>query len=286
MPASSFYAPLCLLQTLFPDINSARALPDELEQRCYYFNIRGDGRLGPKLIYRTSKDIFTPPSGPENEIRSIRLLQVGSHAQLGKDDLWAAVRDKVSDFQCNTFRTLRFSPEVGELLDERKIPFTSIDLVRFGWDEYDEDGRRIKVTSGVTIWVGVHECGTTPEDALESSQDILAFLKQHGIDDVEVAFRESEARFLAGPPLYAPVDDTHHLKNVIHSVTTALGLPIAGETTPTSQGTMGFYFRIGKDLYGVTARHVLFDINQANTDYTYPCTSVFSIEWGAILTAL
>lgn len=84
--------------TLILDITSARALPDELEQRCYYFNIRGDGRPGPKLIYRTSKDAFTPHSGPENEIRAIRLLQVGSHAQLCKDDLWAAVRDKVGDF--------------------------------------------------------------------------------------------------------------------------------------------------------------------------------------------
>lgn len=67
------------------------------EQHLFYFNIRGDGRLGPKLIYRTSRNKFTPPNGPENEARPIRLLEVESHAQLGKDNLWATVRDQVRD---------------------------------------------------------------------------------------------------------------------------------------------------------------------------------------------
>ncbi|KIM42817.1 hypothetical protein M413DRAFT_444469 [Hebeloma cylindrosporum] len=63
----------------------------------YYFDIRGDGCLGPPLIYRTSKDQFTPPTGPENDPRPMRLLQVDDHAKLGKDDLWPAVRDKVRE---------------------------------------------------------------------------------------------------------------------------------------------------------------------------------------------
>lgn len=69
----------------------------KLEKHYYYFDIRGDGRLGPKLIYRTSKDTFTPPAGPENDPRPIRLLQVDDHAQLGRENLWATVRDKVRD---------------------------------------------------------------------------------------------------------------------------------------------------------------------------------------------
>ena len=118
--------------------------------------------------------------------------------------------------------------------------------------------------------MGVQEDTTTGDVALKSSLDILGLLKQHDINDVEVAFRESEARLLTGPPLLAHVDDDHPLKNVIHSVTTALGLPIAGEKTPQVQGTFGFYFRISEDLYGVTARHVLFELNQANEEYNYP----------------
>ncbi|EDR04937.1 uncharacterized protein LACBIDRAFT_303834 [Laccaria bicolor S238N-H82] len=38
---------------------------------------------------------------------------------------------------------------------------------------------------------------------------------------------------------------------------------------PQTQGTFGFYFHIGEALYGVTARHVLFGLNQANEEYTY-----------------
>ncbi|KAI0706809.1 hypothetical protein C8T65DRAFT_740514 [Cerioporus squamosus] len=164
----------------------------EFEKQCYYFDIRGEGCLGPKLIYRTSKDIFTPPTGPENYTRPIRLLQVDDHAQLDKDDLWSTVRDKV-----------------GELLDKRQIPFTSIDLVRFGWEESGVDGRVNEVISGVTIWVGVQEDNTTSDVAFESSQDILGLLKQHGIDDVDVAFQMQKycsdpKRRIIGHVVWAP----------------------------------------------------------------------------------
>ena len=70
----------------------------KLEKDYFYFDIRGDGRLGPKLIYRTSKDKFTPPTWPENDPRPIRLLEVEDHAQLGKDNLWATIRDQACDF--------------------------------------------------------------------------------------------------------------------------------------------------------------------------------------------
>lgn len=89
--------------------------------------------------------------------------------------------------------------------------FTSVDLVRFGWEDSGVDGPT-KVNSNVTIWVGVQDNTTTGDVAFESSQDILSLLTEHGIDDVDVAFRESEARFLTGSPLLAPVDDDDHLR--------------------------------------------------------------------------
>jgi hypothetical protein len=84
-----------------------------------------------------------------------------------------------------------------------------------------------------------------------------------------VAYRESVARDFSGPELFAPVLDYDPLKAVIDPVTTALGLPIAGLKTLDRQGTMGFYFRVGKDLYAVTARHVLFPEDEGNESYTY-----------------
>lgn len=167
--------------------------------------------------------------------------------------------------------------KVVELLEIRQILFTSVDLVRFGWDEQDADGGIKTVISRVTIWIGVQPDSTTGDVAFQSSQDILDFLTQRNIHDVDIAYRESVAKLLAGPQLYAPVDDFHPLKGVIDSVTTSLGLPIAGEKTPHMQGTFGFYFRVGDELYGVTARHVLFDQNvEANNTYTYVGTFISS----------
>ena len=90
-------------------------------------------------------------------------------------------------------------------------------------------------------------------------------------------YRESTARFLANSPLLAPFNNLSSLKDVADWITTALSLPIAGLKTLYMQGTLEFYFRIGDDLYGVTARHVLFPEDQGNASYTYnSCTSVSS----------
>ena len=57
-------------------------------------------------------------------------------------------------------------------------------------------------------------------------------------------------------------------------ITTALSVPIAGVETPHMQGTLGFYFKVDNDLYGVTARHVLFPSAQGNALYNSTCTFV------------
>ena len=137
-----------------------------------------------------------------------------------------------------------------ELLDHKNIKFTSVDLVCFRWEEQTEDSPYYKnVTSPVTIWIGVLPDSTN-----------------------DIAYRESEAQLLAGPTLYAPVDHHHPLKSVIDWVTTPLSVPITGLTgfkTRHIQGTLGFYFKIDNDLYGVTARHILFPDTEGNEPYSY-----------------
>lgn len=206
--------------------------------------------------------------------------------------------------------------KVVELLDQRNIQHSSIDLVRFSWveenfedvmvkenkvimeneviedneeneddeewyedneddkDDEDIDPYRTVVTTPITIWVGVLPDTLTGEVAFHSSNDILNHLKEHGISDIDVAYRESVVRGFSGPELFAPISDLDDdpldcLKAVIDPVTTALGLPIAGLKTLMTQGTMGFYFRVGKDLYAVTARHVLFHEDEGNHPYSY-----------------
>jgi hypothetical protein len=66
----------------------------KFEAYLYYFGIRGNRRRGPKLIFRTSKDVFTPSLAGQDAC-IMQLLPVYKHDELGKDDLWATIRSKV-----------------------------------------------------------------------------------------------------------------------------------------------------------------------------------------------
>ncbi|KAG8905111.1 hypothetical protein FRB99_000675 [Tulasnella sp. 403] len=237
-------------------VSSVESSPHDvpkLEAHLYYAGLSGPSARGPKLIFR--KDKFIPPDGPEAYRRLMKLRPVYEHHKLGENDLWETI-----------------SSEVVKLLDQRDIRHSSIDLVRFSWVEKNEDNEDnedfedIKavedgtvVITPITIWVGVLPDTLTGEVAFYSANDILGLLKQHGITDVEVAYRE----------LFAPVSDLDPLKAVVDPLTIALGLPIAGLKTLEMQGTMGFYFRVGKELYAVTARHVLFQKDHSNDEYIY-----------------
>ncbi|KAF8439829.1 hypothetical protein L210DRAFT_3670875 [Boletus edulis BED1] len=240
---------------LWENDDSAESSPHEVpkfEAYLYYFGLRGPRHWGPKLIFRTSKDVFTAPL-PEQETCCMQLQPVYEHHILSKGDLWSTIRSRVV-----------------KLLDQRNIQHSSIDLVRFSWDS------NIKlfpygtvVTTPITIWVGVLPGTLTGEVAFKSSINILNLLKEHGISDLDVAYRESVAKGSSGPELSASVSDLNPLKAVIDPVTNTLGLPIAGFKTPYNQGTMGFYFKVDQDLYAVTARHVLFPENEGNNTYSY-----------------
>jgi hypothetical protein len=126
------------------------------------------------------------------------------------------------------------------------------------------------VIGPVVIWVGVLPDSLAGEDAFNSANAILALLEGEDITDVHIEFRESVFRRSAGgAELYEPASDLDATRHVIDPLTTALGLPIAAARTPHFEGTMGFYFNDGDDLYGVTARHVLFPADEDNSDYTY-----------------
>ena len=245
----------------------------------------------------------------------MQLQPVYNHNKLGQNDLWATIRSQVCGHTAICEVWTDFCSKVVNLLDEREIEHSSIDLVCFSWveekaddeentqdsrDDGDDEDYRDEapddkddgddedngydragyintilssnekvVTTPVTIWVGVLPNTLTSETAFHSSSDILDLLKEHGIFDIDVAFRESIVKSYSGPELFAPVPDLDPLKAVIDTATTALGLPIAGLKTLNIQGTMGFYFKAGQDLYAVTARHVLFPEDQSNNPYFY-----------------
>ena len=81
-------------------VSSVESSPHEvpkLEAYLYYFGLRGPRRRGPKLIFRTSKDVFTAPSGPEQELRHMQLRPVYEHHILSEGDLWPTIRSEVRD---------------------------------------------------------------------------------------------------------------------------------------------------------------------------------------------
>lgn len=77
-------------------IQSAYKVP-KLEKHLYYFRLRGNRHHGPKLVFRTSTDVFTPPTGSEHDPRVMQLLGVYHHNKLGQDNLWATIREEVHD---------------------------------------------------------------------------------------------------------------------------------------------------------------------------------------------
>ncbi|KIO04556.1 hypothetical protein M404DRAFT_15448 [Pisolithus tinctorius Marx 270] len=138
----------------------------------------------------------------------------------------------------------------------QQVHFSTIDLVHF---RMVPDQQTPAIISPVVIWVGALPDSLTGEDAFDLANAILVLL-----EDEDSLFRHS-----AGAELYQPASDLDVIGHVIDPLTTALGLPIASAKMPHFQGTMGFYFKSGDDLCGVTARRVLFPAGEVNSDYTY-----------------
>ena len=68
-----------------------------IEAHLYFAGLRGANRPGPKLIFRTSSDVFVLLSGPEAYRRLMQLRPVYEHPKLGTDNLWDLVRSEVRD---------------------------------------------------------------------------------------------------------------------------------------------------------------------------------------------
>jgi hypothetical protein len=191
------------------------------------------------------------PTGPEAQRELKELRPVFGHKL---NTIWDVLGPKVRDF-----------------LNSLKVWWTSIDVVRF-----------VKVGEGeavgpVVLWLGVFPETLFGEHAHNTAFGCLDILKASGITDVEVECRESLYTRSAGPNLLKPVSDLNPTVNVRGPLTPALGLSIAAQATPNTEGTGGLYLAKGGDskkLLLVTARHVLFPPNETpNVDYARTNTS-------------
>ncbi|KAI6008150.1 hypothetical protein F5J12DRAFT_767781 [Pisolithus orientalis] len=226
----------------------------------------------PTLLYRTGKEQWSSPKGPEAQRRTKELYEIFDHpiAQCWNKDLgWKVVA----------------------IMDDHSIRFTTIDVVRFkkievdepNDDEEDDEGEddnedeeptktKKRNVGPVTIWIGVFPDTTTPTAACNAAQEVLALLNHYRITDVDVDFRESFYTREAGPQLLKPVEDLHPLVDVISPLTPALGLGISTKAWPEIQGTMALYLAEGgirNRFLGLSCRHVLIGQQEGNADYRY-----------------
>jgi hypothetical protein len=200
---------------------------------------------GPRLVYRTGTTPWNLPTGPEAYRVLKELRPVFGHKL---NVVWNEL-----------------GPKVCQLLDSQGVLWTSIDVVRFIKIKWGE------TVGPVVLWIGVGRETLFGEDAYNSANGCLELLKEFGITDVEVEYRESIYSQLAGPTLLKTVSNWHPTVDVRGPLTPALGLSIAAKATPHAEGTGGLYLAEGGDsnkVLLVTARHVLFPPNhELNVDY-------------------
>ncbi|KAF8884562.1 hypothetical protein CPB84DRAFT_1816945 [Gymnopilus junonius] len=218
----------------------------KIEANFYYAGVGPNGR-GPKLIYRTSDDIFEEPSGPEAYRRLMRLF--------GQDGMWDRVRDKEIEEEDDD--------DDDDAMEEKDVTYDDIAPIK-----PVEDGERYYTNP--TIWIGIVPETLTGAVAHESSKEIRAFLDSLQVKNVDIAYRESVYKTLAGhgPALFPPVEDGDPLQDLIDNVSVLLSLPIAGRKS-SIVGTLGPYFRAGNKLFAITARHNVFLPSGDNLTYRY-----------------
>ncbi|TRM67082.1 hypothetical protein BD626DRAFT_452493 [Schizophyllum amplum] len=213
----------------------------------------------PILIYRTGKEKWSAPKGPEAYDRLKKLLPVFDHpiAEVWNNDLgWKVVG----------------------VLDAHHIRFTTIDVVRFktvvGYEYLEDEGKSSDgpIIGPVTIWVGVLPNTTSPTAAHNSARDVLALLAAYHLDDVDIDFRESMYIRTVGPRLHRHLDELDPLSRIVGPITSTLGLGISTMDTLYAEGTMALYLTKGDGIgtiFGLTSRHVVIPLKANNVDYVY-----------------
>ncbi|KAJ3907680.1 hypothetical protein F5879DRAFT_919680 [Lentinula edodes] len=231
-----------------------RVSVSEYEKSSYYNGITGDADH-PNLVYR-SDFLTTPFPEPVGRHASLLIKSLRGVFDTPLNGVWDSVGPKIID-----------------LLNARKIDWTSVDPARFF--THALLGEDPKGSLGpVVIWVGVIPDSTSADTAHEVSQQILTLLQKNGVNSAVVEWREAVLQMLAGLPLMCHVDvsdATHHVRRFL---TPLLGTPLT--TEGMEEGTLTLWFHEIKDndgnssnkVYGVSNCHVLRKNTASDYEYT------------------
>ena len=202
--------------------------PSPVESYCYYYGIPSR----PLLVARSSFDVWVEPTGPEAYLLPKESSPIGLHPLR---DIWEAT----------------VGPAIVDYLGSKEVEWTSLDPVRMGFSGVS--------SPPVIVWMGVVPGSLSAEEGIEVAIYCKGILSAHNINDVQVEIRESEVFRSAGPKLYKPTHIYNPTAQAREPFSSALGLPICAEATPSIEGTGGFFISLNPgEIYLVTARHVVF----------------------------
>ncbi|KAI0365795.1 hypothetical protein BV20DRAFT_713566 [Pilatotrama ljubarskyi] len=216
-------------QTSISSAPPAPYCPSDIEATHYYHGLPSK----PRLVARSSCDVWRRPTGPEAYLDSKELSPLGSHPLCG---LWEKT----------------IGPAMDEYLQEAGVRCTSMIPLRIG-----VVGRP---SPPAVILVGVQPRSLSAEEGIQVALRCRSILVEHGISDVHVDIRESQSTLNAS--LYRPALSSNPAARLRKPFSTSLGIPICNATTPDVEGTGSFFFTDRAKpgiLFMLTARHVLFD---------------------------
>ncbi|KAN0087169.1 hypothetical protein V8E54_000857 [Elaphomyces granulatus] len=184
-------------------------VPSELEARNYYYGLES----GPRLIARSSPNVWKKPTGPEAFMEPKELTPLGMHP-------------------LNTFWEKTVGPAMDLYFQEKGVECTSMIPLRIGIAGQS--------SPPPVIFVGVNPGSLTPEFGIEVALHCRYILLQNGIDDVHVEIREST--FSHAAMMYKPAISANPVAVVREPFSTSLGLPICNSRTPNYEGIGGLFF--------------------------------------------
>ncbi|KAI0732063.1 hypothetical protein C8Q72DRAFT_882828 [Fomitopsis betulina] len=211
-------------------------IPSVVEAANYYYGFPSK----PRLVARSSCDVWMRPTGPEAYLVPKGLMPLGSHSLA---TVWEDI----------------VSPALSRCLDEKEVNFLTMTPAHV----YIVD----QPSHPVVVLVGVKPGSLTHELGIEAAVACHSVLIANSILDVHVEIRESEPSLDAA--LYRPTVTSNPAACLIESFATSLGLPISFIKTTHYEGTAGFFFtdsaKPGK-LFMLTACHVLFHPDETPND--------------------
>jgi hypothetical protein len=203
-------------------------IPSGDEATSYYYGLPSK----PRLIARSSPDVWMKPTGAEAYLEPKELTPLGTHL-------------------LNAVWETTVGPAMDLYFQRKGVQNNSMNPLRIGIAGQS--------SPPAVIFVGVNPGSLSPELGIEVAVHCRSILVQNGIDDLHVEIRES--KFTRAAMMYKPAISANPAAVVREPFSSSLGLPICNAKTTDFEGTGGIFF-IDPAKPGIihllTARHVLF----------------------------